>query len=669
MIIRKLITLLGFDVDESGAAEYEKKFDALGKKAAAWGAGMSVALTAPIAMAFNSILGVAGEFEATQNRIQSATQATAEEMDRLSEKAKQVGADGASSATEVLAGFEELAKAGVSIEDIINGQGQAIMELATATGASATESAGLMSGIMSYYKMSADQADFATDQMVGFANATNKGFDDYKQAMASTGGVAASFGIEFKDLNAMLAVLSPSFAAGSDMGTSFKSMLMSLKPVSKGAAMLMEQYGFSAYTANGEMKTGAELASALQKSFGALNEEDLNSVLGTIFGSDGLRAAIPLIRGGADAVNGMTDAIVKQGDATAVAESAMKGYAGAGEQLSGALDTLMLNIANSGLLEWATDLKLAATSLVEWISALNPRILKFGTALAIVAAVIGPLLAALGAFILLIGAISFPFLAIAAAIGVAIAAIVAFWPEIMAGVKVAGKWISGVGDAIKQGFLDMVAWIKENWAALLLGFPGILLANVAPDLFKPIQDAFQKAFDWIASLWSTIGGILTAPLRGITDTVGGWINSVRDWGNTPMTVHPNAIPSATPAPMRARGGAVRAGQPYTVGEDGAEQFVPTRDGTILPAGITNLLSNLGNVRGMLPGAPSAPAGRGGQTLSIGSVSVTPTINIPEGTGSEQRQSLIDGLGNAIQEALGNAIRGAAYDFPTMEAPV
>lgn len=48
-------------------------------------------------------------------------------------------------------------------------------------------------------------------------------------------------------------------------------------------------------------------------------------------------------------------------------------------------------------------------------------------------------------------------------------------------------------------------------------------------------------------------------------------------------------------PMKAKGGAVSAGQPYIVGELGAEIFTPTEDGTILPNSLSNkILENTGS---------------------------------------------------------------------------
>lgn len=96
--------------------------------------------------------------------------------------------------------------------------------------------------------------------------------------------------------------------------------------------------------------------------------------------------------------------------------------------------------------------------------------------------------------------------------------------------------------------------------------------NSMEDAFKSMVDGTASASDAFKSMAAEIikelyRVLVAKRITGfITDAIGGFFG----------------VPSAGPAPVgRASGGAVQAGQPYTVGEHGREMFVPQSAGRIL----------------------------------------------------------------------------------------
>src|SRR5690606_4396274 len=84
------------------------------------------------------------------------------------------------------------------------------------------------------------------------------------------------------------------------------------------------------------------------------------------------------------------------GTAEAIASTQMEGLNGALKTLESAWEGLVLAVAYSGLLEWATA---AVQKIAEWVQKLgeaNPELLKWATLIAAVAAAIGPLLVVVG---------------------------------------------------------------------------------------------------------------------------------------------------------------------------------------------------------------------------------------------------------------------------------
>lgn len=665
MIVRKLITLLGFDVDEAGANEYEKKLDSLADKAASLvtkGAALTAMVTAPVTLALNRVLGTAGDYEAIMNRVQAAGGYTEDGMDRLGAAAERLSAATGRSVTDVALTMEELTKAGVSIDDILGGVAEQALKVSIATGAASDAAGNLIHSALSVFKESVDMADETASTVVGFTNATSMGFSDVELALTQGGAAAAMAGMTFEEFLAVLAAMPGQFQSGSDAGTAFKSAIMSMMNPTKQARDVMDQYGLSFYDANGKMKEQSEIADMLAEKLGSLSDEQRDVALTTMFGADGFRYAGGLMNATSEGIDRATASMREQGDVAAASEAATKGYVGALAKLSAAFELLSIKIGESGLLEFMTNAVEKGTEFVGWLSTVSPRLLRFGTFGAMAAAALGPLLVLIGGLVIAIATIGGPLVAAAAGIAALTGAIAAFWPEISA--LVSSIDLTAIGTAITDVFGNAFDWVKENWAALLLGFPGVVFANVRPDLFKPIQDAFEAALSWLRDKWTGFTSWLSDSWAGkVASWVGGKASEFNEWASTPMTVHPNALPGA---PGRAGGGAVSSGQPYTVGESGKELFMPTRDGVILPNGITRALEAMTNAAALSGGYRAPEPTRALSAPVVNNNSFAVSVTVPEGTTGEQAQSIFEQFEVLFDRRFGDHIQHAVYDFPTME---
>ncbi len=74
-----------------------------------------------VASGFTDVVTSGMDFEAQMSAIQAVTNATAAEMDGMTETALRLGQETSFSATEAAMAVEELAKAGVPVQDILDG--------------------------------------------------------------------------------------------------------------------------------------------------------------------------------------------------------------------------------------------------------------------------------------------------------------------------------------------------------------------------------------------------------------------------------------------------------------------------------------------------------------------------------------------------------------------
>jgi len=256
------------------------------------------------------------DFSYQISNIKALTNMGDTELEQVRKKALDLGAATQFSSTEAAQGMTELLKAGMSVEQVMNGATDAALNLAAAGELSLPEAAEIMSTAMNAFHM--DDAAHAADILAGAANASATDVHELKYALSAVSSVAAGVGMSFDDTNTALAVFAQNGLKGSDAGTSLKTMLMRLEPTTKEQYEafqrlgLMTENGTSAfYDAEGRMKSLAEIADLLSTSMKDLNPEEQQSLLNSMFGSDAIRGGMIMIREGAAGVKKMQEEMTK----------------------------------------------------------------------------------------------------------------------------------------------------------------------------------------------------------------------------------------------------------------------------------------------------------------------------------------------------------------------
>lgn len=465
-VIGALRVNLGIDSAQfwDGLNSVQKGLKGVGKSMQRIGTTMSASVTAPLTALGAVTIRTAGNFEASMNRVQAATGATAEEIKAMRDMAVQLGADTSFSASESADAMEMLAKNGLAAAQILDGAVSASMALAAASGADLSSAADVATDVMMNFGKEAKELSGVVDGITGVVLQSKFGFDDYRLALGQAGGVAGNLGVEFEDFNAALALTSSAFASGSDAGTSFKNFLTRLVPVSDAAAAAMDELGLQFFNADGSMKNMMEIADELRNKMAGLSDQALNQAMKDIFGVDAMRTAIMLMKEGGDGIEEMR---AKINDASAEEQAAarLKGFNGELEKLSGAFESLQIAIADSGLLQLVTDL---VSRLAEWTDALaetNPEILKWGTVIAGLAAALGPVVLTVGLLATGIAAISAPVALVVGGIAALTTAIIAFWPEISAAGKAVNEFLVSFGEDAKAkitAFGNAIVALKDQ---------------------------------------------------------------------------------------------------------------------------------------------------------------------------------------------------------------
>ncbi len=349
-----------------------------------------------VGVAVTAMVGLAvakwADFDQAMSNVRAATMATAEEQARLKDAALDAGAATAYSAREAADAEEELAKAGLSVSEIVGGGLSASLSLAAAGQLAVARSAEIMATTLKQYKLPAEQASHVSDLLAAGAGKAQGSVDDLALALQYVGPVAAGLNISLDETVGTLALFASQGQLGERAGTGLRGVLQSLVSPAALASKTMKQYGVEIFNADGSMKSLSQVSQELKVAFGGLTEAERSNALGRIFGNEQITAARVLYEGGARAVEEWTAAVNESGYAERQAAIRQDNLRGDIEKLGGAFDTVLIQ-SGSGANEVLREMVQAVTGLIDWIGELDEGTLQLAVG---VGAVVGSLSLAVG---------------------------------------------------------------------------------------------------------------------------------------------------------------------------------------------------------------------------------------------------------------------------------
>ena len=301
------------------------------------------------------------EFNKSMSGVSAVAGATAAEMSQLREAALQAGADTVFSASEAATAQGELAKAGVSVADILGGALAGSLGLAAAGQLDLGQAAEISAQALNIFGLAGDQTTRVADTLAAGANKSAADVAQLGDALRQGGLLAAQTGLTLEETTGVLSLFADNALIGSDAGTSLKTMLQRLAPSTGPAADAMRELGLDFFDAQGAFVGIEEVAAQLQDRLGGLSDEQRQTALTTIFGSDAVRGASILMEGGAAAVEEYTAAVTDQGAAARMAAEQLNNLAGDVEQFKGSVETSLIRIGdlfdgvNRGIVQSGTE--------------------------------------------------------------------------------------------------------------------------------------------------------------------------------------------------------------------------------------------------------------------------------------------------------------------------
>lgn len=242
---------------------------------------------------------VGSDFEAGMSKVAAISGASEQELEKLTEKAKYMGATTKFSATESAAAFEYMAMAGWKTEDMLEGI-EGIMNLAAASGEDLATTSDIVTDALTAFGMKASDAGHFSDILAQASSNANTNVSMMGETFKYVAPVAGALGYTAEDTALAIGLMANAGIKSSQAGTSLRSMMSRLTKPTKEVQNAMNRLGVSLTNSDGSMKSLNEVMADLRNGFNGLSEAEAAELASSLAGQEAMSGLLAIVNASDD---------------------------------------------------------------------------------------------------------------------------------------------------------------------------------------------------------------------------------------------------------------------------------------------------------------------------------------------------------------------------------
>ena len=571
--------------------------------------GLTQAATGKLTELAKTSVGVGMSFQSSMSQVAATMDVGVDQIQSLTDKAKEMGSTTAFTATQAADALNYLALAGYDANKAAEVL-PSVLNLAAAGGMDLAYASDLVTDAMASLNLEANKqnVDEFGNKLAKAASKANANVSQLGEAILTVGGTAANLKGGTTELTTALGLLANVGIKGAEGGTHLRNIILSLQSPTKDAREVMEQLGLEVYDTQGNMRQLDDILTDLNTVMAGMTQGQKDSVINALFNKTDLAAVNGLLAAQGEQWESLAQQIDAAGEAAGdsgamaqMAETQLDNLQGSVTIMQSALEGLQLGIYDylepslNEAAKWGSECFSALTKalseggpeamlqaagqiisdLAASVTAQLPGLVTSGTEIIvqlaedIVAATPAMLDAAAGVMAALVQGIvdNLPSL-----IDSATKVIVQFTHYLSdhagdlmdAGIQLLEQLIIGITDNLPQLITAAAELIAKFSAALISHLPDLLscgaalLTTLVDGIFRSIENLGEAAIACIAKLtgvwdgsmddWGHIGeNIVTGLLNGITGMWDTLVSTVKGKVNGMVSTVKNVLGIHSPS--------------------------------------------------------------------------------------------------------------------------
>lgn len=253
-------------------------------------------------------IDVGKSFEAGMSEVQAISGASGKDLEKLSAKAKQMGATTKFSATESATALKYMAMAGWKTNQMVSGL-SGVMNLAAASGEDLGTVSDIVTDSMTAFGLKAKDSGHFADVLAKASSSSNTNVAMMGETFKYVAPLAGSMKYSIEDTATAIGLMANAGIKGSQAGTSLRSIITRLVKPPKDAATALNALGISTTKADGSMKPLRETMEELREKFSGLTESQKASYASSIAGQEAMSGLLAIVNASDSDFNKLQKAI------------------------------------------------------------------------------------------------------------------------------------------------------------------------------------------------------------------------------------------------------------------------------------------------------------------------------------------------------------------------
>lgn len=267
-----------------------------------------------------TVVDTAASFEDGMLKVQSLTEATQEEYNKLSDAALNYGSTTAWTSKDVADAMGYMALAGFDTNEILDST-SGMLSLASASGEDLATVTDILTDSMTGFGDGADQASRYADVLATTQAKSNTTVGDLGEAFTYVSSLAGTYKYSLEDVSAALGTMANAGVKGSMAGTSLSSIITRLGTNTNGARDAIEALGVQFYNEDGTARDLGDVLTELCDATEGMDTAQKAELASTVAGQEAQKGLLAILNQGSDAYTDLKD---KLNDCSGAADSMAK---------------------------------------------------------------------------------------------------------------------------------------------------------------------------------------------------------------------------------------------------------------------------------------------------------------------------------------------------------
>ena len=285
-----------------------KDLNKIGNSITNVGKSLTLGVTTPIVGIGTASLKATMDFDKSMSKVQALSGATGEQLILLKDKATELGATTAFSASQVSEAMQYMALAGWKTNDILEGTA-GILAAASASGEELAKVSDIITDGLSAFGLEASKANHFADVLSTTATNANTTIGMMGEAFTYAGSVAGALGYSVEDTALAIGIMANSGIKASQAGTALRTMLTELSGTLEITGKNLGTYVIQTSNADGTMKPFRETLESLRYAFSQLSEAERASMAESLVGKNAMAGLLAIMNTSDEAFNSLATAI------------------------------------------------------------------------------------------------------------------------------------------------------------------------------------------------------------------------------------------------------------------------------------------------------------------------------------------------------------------------